>query len=86
MSTHTPGPSVLHKTVARIEVHPADKRFCYAFSLSDEANARLIAAAPTLLAAALDASAYFASRNLGDAANAVHLNLKTAIAKATLSP
>ncbi len=50
-TTHTPGPWILYKGPVRIEVQmPADPiGAAYAFSLQDEANARLIAASPELL-------------------------------------
>jgi hypothetical protein len=49
---HTPGPWILHRKSARIEVAiPSMPRSSYAFSLDDEANARLISAAPELLKA-----------------------------------
>lgn len=51
MATHTPGPWELKRTSSRIEVR-TDPMNCYAFSHQDEANARLIAAAPDLLALA----------------------------------
>ena len=47
---HTPGPWTIAMGPHRIEVHTTPAR-AYAFSRSDEANARLIAAAPDLLAA-----------------------------------
>ena len=50
MAKHTPGPWTLLIARARIEVRTSPEA-CYAFSLSDEANARLIAAAPELLEA-----------------------------------
>ena len=78
---HTPGPWALAIGPHRIEVHTTPA-LAYAFSLSDEANARLIAAAPDLLAAlysiATDPSAIYSGANahIGDIARA-------AIAKAT---
>ena len=49
--THTPGPWHMLVTQYRIEVATMSKpHSSYAFSLGDEANARLIAAAPELLA------------------------------------
>lgn len=48
---HTPGPWELKKTRARIEVATPARGGCYAFTHNDEANARLIASAPDLLAA-----------------------------------
>ena len=47
---HTPGPWAFKKGAHRIEVRTTPER-AYAFSLPDEANARLIASAPTLLEA-----------------------------------
>ena len=47
---YTPGPWTFAKGPHRIEVHTTPA-LAYAFSISDEANARLIAAAPDLLAA-----------------------------------
>ena len=47
---HTPGPWTFAKGAHRIEVHTTPA-LAYAFSRSDEANARLIASAPELLAA-----------------------------------
>jgi hypothetical protein len=49
-ATHTPGPWLLVCTSSRFEVRTSPKA-CYAFSHADEANARLIAAAPELLEA-----------------------------------
>ena len=47
---HTPGPWTFAKGKHRIEVRTTPA-LSYAFSLSDEANARLIASAPELLEA-----------------------------------
>ena len=49
-AAHTPGPWTFKRGVYRIEVRTTPER-SYAFSLSDEANARLIASAPELLEA-----------------------------------
>lgn len=53
---HTTGTWTLARTMSRIEVRVSPVK-AYAFSHSDEANARLIAAAPDLLAALEDATA-----------------------------
>ncbi len=50
---HTPGPWMLTHTRFRLEVKTGPDR-CYAFSHGDEANARLIAAAPELYQALKD--------------------------------
>ena len=48
-AAHTPGPWTFKRGVYRIEVRTTPER-SYAFSMSDESNARLIASAPELLA------------------------------------
>ena len=49
-AAHTPGPWTFKKGAHRIEVRTTPER-AYAFSLPDEANARLIASAPDLIEA-----------------------------------
>ncbi len=60
-TTHTPGPWALSIGPHRIEVKPSPEA-CYAFSLKDESNARLIAAAPELLEALARVIPYAESR------------------------
>jgi len=49
---HTPGPWTLHETVRGIRIEDSKTTVCSVFPRGDkEANARLIAAAPDLLAA-----------------------------------
>ena len=92
----TPGPWTFAKGPHRIEVHTTPA-LAYAFSLSDEANARLIASAPELLAAleATEAKLTQAARAFYGAGNAKALReafegwrttaeaARAAIAKAT---
>ena len=76
---HTPGPWTFAKGPHRIEVHTTPA-LAYAFSISDEANARLIAAAPDLLAAL---EALFEDKYLADPINADRMRAaRAAIAKA----
>ena len=79
-AAHTPGPWTFKRGVYRIEVRTTPER-SYAFSLSDEANARLIASAPELLAAL---EALCEDKYLADPINADRMrNAREAIAKAT---
>jgi len=78
-AAHTPGPWALAIGPHRIEVHTTPA-LAYAFSLSDEANARLIAAAPELLAAL---EALCEDKYLADPINADRMRAaRAAIAKA----
>lgn len=62
---HSPGPWNLTKTAARLEVKPEGANFCYAFTRKDEANAKLIAAAPDMLEALQNAANVFAALATG---------------------
>jgi len=77
---YTPGPWTFAKGPHRIEVHTTPA-LAYAFSISDEANARLIAAAPDLLAAL---ETLCEDKYLADPINADRMRAaREAIAKAT---
>jgi len=64
--SHTPGPWTMTKGAHRIEVR-INERESYAFALKDEANARLIAAAPPMAEALEAAQAAIAAERDGDA-------------------
>ena len=76
-TTHTPGPWVLNKTPSRIEVRQ-DAQCSLAFTLGDEANARLIACAPELLQIAED---FLLLSQLHDLEGAAIDNAKTVLLK-----
>lgn len=76
---HTPGPWKLTRNPSRIEVR-TDATGSYAFSLRDEANARLIAAAPDFYAAAeLDVEAFAHILDIVRAIRAGETNLESAL-------
>lgn len=75
---HTPGPWRFTCNASRIELK-TDAMHSYAFSLSDEANARLIAAAPELLAALEEVWSFWAG---GDCPPELEEKIKLAIASA----
>ena len=81
---HTPGPWTFAKGPHRIEVHTTPA-LAYAFSLSDEANARLIAAAPDMLNLLTAASRLdeLTGENLSVYARTFAALARSAIAKAT---
>ena len=80
---HTPGPWTFAKGKHRIEVRTTPA-LSYAFSLSDEANARLIASAPELLAACMSAlRALEDNIQPGPMDEDAKTGLREAIAKAT---
>ena len=76
-TTHTPGPWVLNKTPSRIEVRQ-DAQSSLAFTLGDEANARLISCAPELLQIAED---FLLLSQLHDWEGAAIDNAKTVLLK-----
>jgi len=76
-TTHTPGPWVLNKTPSRIEIRQ-DAQHTLAFTLGDEANARLIACAPELLQIAED---FLLLSQLHDWEGAAIDNAKTVLLK-----
>ena len=80
----TPGPWTFAKGPHRIEVHTTPA-LAYAFSLSDEANARLIASAPDLLnlLTAADRLEELTGENLAVYARTFATLARAAIAKAT---
>ena len=80
----TPGPWTFAKGPHRIEVHTTPA-LAYAFSLSDEANARLIAAAPDMLnlLTAAERLEELTGENLAVYARTFAALARAAIAKAT---
>ena len=80
----TPGPWTFAKGPHRIEVHTTPA-LAYAFSLSDEANARLIAAAPDMLnlLTAAERLEELTGENLAVYARTYAALARAAIAKAT---